>query len=181
MHHSDDRVDATTATRFHLGEHVGSSVLRLGLIPLAGFEAVHLIVYDTLLIAITLFHHANISVGRWDRWLCLLIVTPYMHKVHHSRWSPETNSNYSTVLSVWDRLGGTFRSRPDPGGIHFGLDEFDDWHWQSFWGMLRTPFVQREPPPPAASLVPPRVCRTTMRQSDSAGVSTNPQKPNFSG
>ena len=61
-----------------------SSVLRLGLIPLLGFEVWNLVVYDTLVIAVTQFHHADISLGRWDRWLRWLIVTPDMHKVHHS-------------------------------------------------------------------------------------------------
>src|SRR5262249_53427854 len=85
-------MDVTTATRFHLGEHVGSSLLRLGLIPLLGFDVWNLAVYDGLLIGIIMFHHADISIGRWDRWLRLLIVTPFMHKVHHSDWRPETDS-----------------------------------------------------------------------------------------
>jgi sterol desaturase/sphingolipid hydroxylase (fatty acid hydroxylase superfamily) len=124
-----------------LGEHVGSAVLRLGLIPLLGFEVWNLVVYDTLVIALTQFHHADISIGRWDRWLWWLIVTPYMHKVHHSDWQPETDSNYSTVLSVWDRLAGTFRQRSDPKTLVFGLDEFTDPGWQGWWGMMKTPFV----------------------------------------
>lgn len=147
MHHSDRRMDVTTATRFHLGEHVGSSVLRLGLIPLLGFEVWNLVVYDTLVLAITQFHHADISIGRWDRWLRWLIVTPYMHKVHHSNWRPETDSNYSTVLSVWDRLAGTFRMRSDPKTIVFGLEEFTAPAWQSWWGMWKTPFVAAQQKP----------------------------------
>jgi sterol desaturase/sphingolipid hydroxylase (fatty acid hydroxylase superfamily) len=141
MHHSDWHMDVTTATRFHLGEHVGAAVLRLGLIPLLGFEVWNLVVYDTLVIATTQFHHADISIGRWDRWLRWLIVTPYMHKVHHSDWRPETDSNYSTVLSVWDRLFGSFRMRSDPKTLVFGLNEFTDHRWQSWWGMMKTPFV----------------------------------------
>jgi sterol desaturase/sphingolipid hydroxylase (fatty acid hydroxylase superfamily) len=141
MHHSDRHMDVTTATRFHLGEHVGSAVLRLGLIPLLGFEVWNFVVYDTLVIAVTQFHHADISVGRWDRWLRWLVVTPYMHKVHHSDWRPETDSNYSTVLSVWDRLFGSFRMRSDPKTLAFGLNEFTDPGWQSWWGMMKTPFV----------------------------------------
>src|SRR5205085_8458052 len=62
MHHSDDHMDVTTATRFHLGEHAGSGLLRLGLIPLAGLDLAHLLVYDTLVLALTLFHHADISL-----------------------------------------------------------------------------------------------------------------------
>lgn len=150
MHHSDSQMDVTTATRFHLGEHVGSSVLRLGLIPLLGFEVWTLVIYDTLVLAVTQFHHADISIGRWDLWLRWLIVTPCMHKVHHSDWQPETDSNYSTVFSWWDRIAGTFRMRSDPRTIVFGLKEFTDPVWQGWWSMWKTPFVnpastKREP------------------------------------
>ena len=145
MHHSDRHVDVTSATRFHLGEHLGSAVLRLGVIALLGVEVWQLLVYDTLVIAITQFHHADISLGRWDRRLRWLIVTPTMHKVHHSDWQPETDSNYSTVLSVWDRLAGTFRMRAHPGTITFGLAEFAAPKWQTWWGMWQTPFVGSRP------------------------------------
>ena len=141
MHHSDPHMDVTTATRFHIGEHVGSSVLRLGLIPVFGFEVWHLIAYDTFVLAIILLHHADISLGRWDRWVRLVIVTPDMHKVHHSDRQPETDSNYSTVLSIWDRLAGSYRVRSDPRDIVFGLKEFANPMWQTVWGMLKTPFV----------------------------------------
>jgi len=141
MHHSDPHMDVTTATRFHLGEHIGASVLRLGLIPLLGFEVWHLVVYDSLVICMTQFHHADISIGRMDRWLRWVIVTPNMHKVHHSDWQPETDSNYSTVLSIWDRLFGSFRMRSDPKSLVFGLKEFTAPTWQGLWGMLKTPFV----------------------------------------
>ncbi len=148
VHHSDTQMDVTTATRFHLGEHIGSVLLRLGLIPLAGFEAWQLVLYDTLVIGVTQLHHANISLGRLDWWLRWLIVTPDLHKVHHSRLMPETNSNYSTVLSIWDRLAGTLRQRRDASTIEFGLDEFRSPRWQTFFGLLATPFVRsgRRPP-----------------------------------
>jgi sterol desaturase/sphingolipid hydroxylase (fatty acid hydroxylase superfamily) len=141
MHHSDRSMDVTTATRFHLGEHVGSSLLRLGLIPVLGFELWDLVAYDTVVLAITHFHHADISIGRLDRWLRWVIVTPFMHKVHHSDCQLETDSNYSTVLSIWDRLAGTFRMRSDVKTIVFGLDEFSRPSWQTCWGMWKTPFV----------------------------------------
>jgi len=140
MHHADRDMDVTTATRFHLGEHVGASVLRLGWIPLLGLRIPEIIVYETLVVAITMFHHANISVGRWDRPLRWLVVTPYMHKVHHSRLGVETDSNYSTLFSFWDRLFRSFRMRDDCSNIRLGLDEFLDPTWQTFGGMLRTPF-----------------------------------------
>jgi sterol desaturase/sphingolipid hydroxylase (fatty acid hydroxylase superfamily) len=156
MHHSDTQMDVTTATRFHLGEHIGASVLRAGLIPLLGFEVWHFIIYDTLVIAVTMLHHANVSLGRADRWLRWLIVTPDMHKIHHSNWRPETDSNYSTVLSVWDRIARTFRMRNDPKTLQFGLPDFTDSGWQTVWGMLRTPLVTPpsgpEKPLPEAAL-----------------------------
>jgi sterol desaturase/sphingolipid hydroxylase (fatty acid hydroxylase superfamily) len=71
-------------------------------------------------------------------------VTPDMHKVHHSDWRRESDSNYSTVLAVWDRLAGSFRMRPDPRTLVFGLREFANPSWQSWWGMFRTPFVKRD-------------------------------------
>jgi sterol desaturase/sphingolipid hydroxylase (fatty acid hydroxylase superfamily) len=140
MHHSDASMDVTTATRFHLGEHVFASILRLGLIPLLGIGLWYIVIYDMMVVAVTQFHHANISIGRWDRWLRVFIVTPDMHKVHHSRWKPETDSNYSVVLSLWDRVARSFRMRNDPTELDFGLDEFDDDQWQTFRGLLKTPF-----------------------------------------
>jgi sterol desaturase/sphingolipid hydroxylase (fatty acid hydroxylase superfamily) len=161
MHHSDPNMDVTTATRFHLGEHVGSAVLRLGLIPLLGFEVWNVVVYDTLVIAITQFHHADISLGGWDRWLRWLIVTPDMHKIHHSDWREETDSNYSTVLSVWDRLARSFRMRSDPKTLVFGLEEFRDNSWQTWWGMLKTPFINAAPNPAQPPSEKPEPSRET--------------------
>jgi sterol desaturase/sphingolipid hydroxylase (fatty acid hydroxylase superfamily) len=145
MHHSDRHMDVTTATRFHLGEHIEASVLRLTLIPLLGFEVWNVVVSDTLLLVITQFHHADISIGRLDRWLRWVIVTPNMHKVHHSDCQPETDSNYSTVLSIWDRLFGSFRMTADPRTLVFGLKEFTAPAWQGWWVMLKTPFVNPVP------------------------------------
>ena len=155
MHHSDRNMDVTTATRFHLGEQVMSAILRLGLVPLFGVQVWNLVVYDALVLCVIMFHHSDISVGRWDRWLRWLIVTPDMHKVHHSDLQPETDSNYSTVLSLWDRLARTFRMRSDPKTIVFGLKEFTESSWLTLWGMWKTPFIavkRVEPPIPPISV-----------------------------
>lgn len=141
MHHSDPHMDVTTATRFHLGELLGAALLRLALLPLLGLEVAHLLVYETLVIAVTQFHHADISLGCWDRPLRWFLVTPDMHKVHHSDQQPETDSNYATVLSVWDRLAGSFRMRHDLRTLVFGLKDFHAPAWQSWWGMWKTPFL----------------------------------------
>ena len=142
MHHSDDQMDVTTATRFHLGELVLSASLRLLLIPLLGLSVWQLVVYDMLQLAGSQFQHADISLGRCDRWLRWLIVTPDMHKLHHSRVSSELNSNYAVVLSVWDRLARTFRLRSDAREIVFGLEDFEEPKWQTIGGMLRTPLAK---------------------------------------
>jgi sterol desaturase/sphingolipid hydroxylase (fatty acid hydroxylase superfamily) len=144
MHHSDTAMDVTTAVRFHVGEVLLSHGARLALVPLLGLEIGHLIAYDLALAASTQFHHANVSLGRLDRPLRWVLVSPYMHKLHHSRIRAETDSNYAVVLSVWDRLAGTFRMRPDVERIRFGLDDFDDPSWQSLTGMLRTPLAPGE-------------------------------------
>ncbi len=165
MHHSDRNMDVTTATRFHFGEQVLSSLLRLGLIPLLGIQVWNLVLYDTLVLGVIMFHHADISLRRWDRWLRWLIVTPDMHKIHHSDWQPETDSNFSTVLSVWDRLARTFRMRSDPATIVFGLAEFTDSSWQTWRGMLKTPFMSvKRVTPPTTSVNPHDAPDITLQQ-----------------
>jgi sterol desaturase/sphingolipid hydroxylase (fatty acid hydroxylase superfamily) len=141
MHHSDDRMDVTTATRFHFGELALSALARLALVPILGLRLWHLLIYETLTLAVTQFHHANISLGRWDRWLRWVIVTPDMHKVHHSQTRAETDSNYSTLLPWWDYLAWTFRMRAEPATLRLGLDEFVDPRWQTLGGMLATPLA----------------------------------------
>ena len=142
MHHSDLKMDVTTATRFHIGEHMISAGLRLMLIPLFGLSVWQIVVYEMAVVAMTHFHHANISIGRTDRVFRWLIVTPDMHKVHHSRWQPETDSNYSVVLSIWDRVARTFRYCSNVNAIEFGLDKFADERWQTIGGMMKTPLAE---------------------------------------
>lgn len=123
VHHADREMDVSTAGRFHLGEIVMSSALRIPLIALFGVYAWELVLYETIMFAVVQFHHANVTVpARVDRALRMLIVTPYMHKVHHSRIRIETDSNYSSLFSFWDRIGRSFRIREDPEAIEFGID-----------------------------------------------------------
>lgn len=151
VHHSDTQMDVTTATRFHTGELFLSAGLRLGLIPLLGLDLWHLVAYDTLVLAVIQFHHADISLGVLDRWLNLLIVTPNMHKVHHSDERPEMDSNFATIFSFWDRLAGTFRRRSDLRSLRFGLPEFAAPVWQTWWRLWAIPFISAEPTAPAAT------------------------------
>ncbi|HEX9000953.1 MAG TPA: sterol desaturase family protein [Blastocatellia bacterium] len=142
VHHSDPEMDATTATRFHTGEILISSALRLAVIPLLGITVGQLLVYEMLLLPVILFHHSNVRCSeRVDRWLRLVIVTPAIHRVHHSRLRAETDSNYSSVFSFWDRIAKTIRLRRDGQPVNFGLDEYDGEKWQRVTGLLTTPFV----------------------------------------
>ncbi len=142
VHHSDAAMDATTATRFHLGEILLSSALRLAVIPLLGISLRQLLIYEMLLMPVILFHHSNVQFSeKLDRWLRLVIVTPAIHRVHHSRLREETDSNYSSVFSFWDRLARTFRLRQSERPVSFGLDEFEAKKWERLLKLFLMPFV----------------------------------------
>lgn len=139
-HHSDPKMDVTTANRFHIGEIALSSVLRVPVIALLGLQLWELALYELAMFTVVQLHHANIALPeRIDRRLRVIVVTPFMHKVHHSRWRPETDSNYSSLFSFWDRLFRTFRLRDDPRTLRFGLDEFNRPEDHTLAGLLATP------------------------------------------
>ena len=123
-HHADRAMDVTTASRFHTGEIVLSSVLRVPVLLLVGCRIDELALYELLLFAVVQFHHANIGLPEWlDRPLRAVIVTPSMHKVHHSIIRAECDSNYSSLFSWWDRIFCTSRVSRDPRKIVFGVGE----------------------------------------------------------
>ncbi len=143
MHHSDPAMDASTGVRFHTGEIMMSGLARAALLPIIGLSLWQMALYESILLPVVLFHHSNVRLPRWlDYGLTVCVVTPAMHRVHHSRWRPEANSNFASVLPIWDRLFRSFRLRDDARTIHLGLAEFDDHHWQTLAGMLRTPLAQ---------------------------------------
>jgi sterol desaturase/sphingolipid hydroxylase (fatty acid hydroxylase superfamily) len=146
-HHSDPQMDVTTATRFHVGEIAMSNLLRIPIILLLGVRVWEMAIYESLALAVVMFHHANVGLPpRLDRLLRLFLVTPAMHKVHHSRLPAETNSNYTSLLSLWDRLFRSFRLRPNPHEIHFGLEGYDRESRQTIAGLLRTPLGRSDLP-----------------------------------
>ena len=142
MHHSDPEMDVTSAVRFHTGEVVLSALARLAVVPLLGMTLEQLALYEMVFLPVVLFHHSNVSLPRWiDHGLLAMIVTPAMHRVHHSRLRPETDSNYGSVFPYWDYLARSFRLRADAHTIDLGLDGMDGPAWQSVTGMLRTPLA----------------------------------------
>lgn len=141
-HHSDIEMDTTTALRFHPGELVISTFVRLPVIVLIGMSFTELLVFEVLLNISTLFHHSNLGLPeKWDRVLRTVIVTPNMHRVHHSIDLHETNSNFTSLLSVWDRMAGTFKTRTDTRAITLGLPVYREMKYQRFRGFMLTPFL----------------------------------------
>lgn len=156
VHHSDPVMDVTTANRFHVGEIVLSGLLRAPVLALLGVRLWELALYELAMFTVVQLHHANVGLaGPVDRCLRLLIVTPLMHKVHHSDWQPETNSNYASLFSFWDRLLGTFRLRDDPRTLRFGLRELAAPEHHTLAGLLATPFRQMNRPGAAPPDEPP--------------------------
>jgi sterol desaturase/sphingolipid hydroxylase (fatty acid hydroxylase superfamily) len=144
VHHADAEMDVTSAVRFHTVEILFSLTARLLVLPVIGMTLSQMFLYEALALPVILFHHSNFRISyRVDSCLRWLIVTPWMHWVHHSRWQPETDSNYSSFLSVWDRLFGSFRLRKNPEEISMGLDGWGEGDWFQLTGMLVAPFRKR--------------------------------------
>jgi sterol desaturase/sphingolipid hydroxylase (fatty acid hydroxylase superfamily) len=127
MHHADLDFDATTGLRFHPIEILISMAIKLALVAALGPPAVAVLLFEIILNATALFNHANINLPRpVDRWLRWIVVTPDMHRVHHSVDPRETNSNYGFNLPWWDRLMGTYVAQPAKGheGMTISIEQF---------------------------------------------------------
>ncbi len=134
VHHADQEFDVTTGVRFHPIEILLSMALKFAAIAALGPPALAILVFEILLNATALFNHSNVRLPeKLDQLLRLVIVTPDMHRVHHSVLNEETNSNYGFNLPWWDRLLGTYRPQPRDGHDHMiiGLSHFrthrDQW------------------------------------------------------
>lgn len=116
VHHADVDMDVTTAIRFHPVEIGLSMLLKIGLTYAMGAAVVAVILFEILLNGMAMFNHANIALPRWlDAILRLVVVTPDMHRVHHSVHRNEHDSNYGFSLSIWDRIFGTYIAQPRDG------------------------------------------------------------------
>lgn len=145
VHHADLDYDVTTGARFHPIEIILSMLIKFATIVVLGAPVVAVIIFEVLLNAMAMFNHGNVGLpNTLDRVLRWFIVTPDMHRVHHSIEDDETNSNFGFNLSIWDRLFGTWREQPRGGhqGMTIGIREFRRPR-QSSWidGMLAIPFI----------------------------------------
>ena len=144
MHHADTGFDLTTALRFHPLEIVLSMFWKAAIVVALGAPPVAVLVFEIVLNGSAMFNHANVKLPlSLDRLLRLAIVTPDMHRVHHSIVQAETDSNYGFNLSVWDRLFGTYRPQPAAGydGLEIGLETWRDERPANVWWALKLPFI----------------------------------------
>jgi len=145
VHHADTRLDVSTTVRFHPLEFVVTTPLAVGGVVLLGAPPLALLVYELMDAGITVFSHSNVRLPWWiDRPLRLIIVTPDVHRVHHSSYQPETDSNYGAVLTIWDRLLGTYRRKPADALAEqeTGLSEVQDSRSNSLFWLLVLPFIE---------------------------------------
>ena len=129
MHHADLEFDVTTGVRFHPVEILISMVIKFAAVSALGASAVAVLAFEVLLNATSMFSHSNVSLPpAIDRVLRWIVVTPDMHRVHHSIRPAETNSNFGFNLPWWDRLFGTYRPEPEAGheGMTLGIPQFRD-------------------------------------------------------
>jgi sterol desaturase/sphingolipid hydroxylase (fatty acid hydroxylase superfamily) len=141
VHHSEPEVDVTTALRQHPGETLWRLFWQMLGVAVFGLPFWIMPVYLGLSSMNALLEHANLRVDdRLDRLLRSLIVTPNMHKIHHSRHVSETDSNYSNIFSVWDRLCGTYVRRILDPTLRYGLDGYDDGQKQTLAALISEPF-----------------------------------------
>jgi sterol desaturase/sphingolipid hydroxylase (fatty acid hydroxylase superfamily) len=154
MHHTDLEFDVTTGLRFHPLEILISMGIKIAAVTALGAPPLAVMIFEVVLNASSMFNHGNVRLPVWfDRWLRLLLVTPDMHRVHHSIIRGETNSNFGFNLAWWDRLFGTYRDQPAAGhlGMTIGIEEFREEGDLRLDRMLIQPFRSGRPKENASS------------------------------
>jgi len=129
VHHTDLDIDVTTGNRFHPGEIIISMLIKMTAVVLIGPPVVAVVIFEVVLNATAMFNHSNVRLPTsLDRLLRMIVVTPDMHRVHHSVIKHETNSNYGFNLPWWDRAFGTYRDQPEAGHLNMviGLVQYRD-------------------------------------------------------
>jgi len=143
VHHADRDFDVTTAIRFHPAEIILSMLYKSVLVLLLGPSLLAVFVFALILNLCAMFNHSNLRLPDWlDKYLRLALVTPDMHRVHHSAVPRETNSNYGFSIALWDRIFGTYIAQPAAGhdDMTIGLTEYQSDDPAGFWWSLKIPF-----------------------------------------
>lgn len=143
VHHLDLGFDTTTAIRFHPIEIVLSMYYKMLLVLALGLSPLTVLVFEILLNACALFNHGNVRIPpAFEHWIRKLLITPDLHRIHHSAYTPETHSNFGFCVPLWDWLCGTYRAEPRAGQAEMaiGLDEERDPQRLGFRRLLVLPF-----------------------------------------
>ncbi len=143
VHHADRDIDVTTGLRFHPLEIILSMLIKISVVVLLGAPVLAVVIFEIVLNGMAMFNHANVRLPRHiDSLLRLLLITPDVHRIHHSIIKAETNSNYGFNLSLWDRLFGTYRAQPARGhaDMIIGLEHLQAAPTHQLGFMLRLPF-----------------------------------------
>ena len=145
VHHCDTEMDVSTAVRFHIGEILLAGLSKIPLILLLSLSIEQLIIYEICALPIILFHHSNVRIPEaLDRLLRILLVTPHMHRLHHSDRQQETESNFGSLLSVWDRLFNSFQSHTLSKRFKLGLGSaYSGSDHNSLGGLFSLPFTDK--------------------------------------
>ncbi|MFK8032634.1 MAG: sterol desaturase family protein [Hyphomicrobiales bacterium] len=146
VHHSDPDIDVTTAIRFHPVEIVLSMLIKAAIIVVLGAPAFAVFLFEVVLNGSAMFNHSNVKLPLWfDALMRKLIVTPDMHRVHHSVRQRETDSNYGFNFSIWDQVFKTYRAQPEDGheGMTIGLEECQNGEPVRFTWSLWFPFARK--------------------------------------
>ncbi len=142
VHHADKDMDASTALRFHFGELFLSGLVRICLILILGFNLETLLTFDLCVTVIAIFHHSNLKLPLWfEGHLNKIIVTPLFHQNHHSYFQHETDSNYSTIFSFWDRIHKSHTKKIPSEKVTIGLPFFEG-EKINFLGLMKMPFLK---------------------------------------
>lgn len=143
LHHADADIDASTGVRFHPFEALLSMLWKMTVVVVLGAGPAAVATYEAMLLALALFNHGNVAWPQaWEAPIRAVIVTPDMHRIHHSEIRAETDSNYGNTLSIWDRIFGTYVESPREGqlGARIGLAELRAPAELGFWRLLFRPF-----------------------------------------
>ncbi len=144
VHHTDPELDVTTALRFHFGELLLSIIFRVLQTALLGLSVWMVLIFETLLLLETLFHHSNLRLPlKLERWLNRLIVTPRMHGIHHSAVKTEMNGNYGTLFPLWDYLHKSLNLNIPQDEIRIGVAGYDHPRELVLLNLLKMPFQKQ--------------------------------------
>lgn len=142
VHHTDLDLDVSSASRFHTGEVLVSSILKVGVVLVVGISPLGLVVFESVMLACAQFQHANIRLpDRLEAGLWRTLVPPAMHRIHHTPTHEDTNSNYGTIFTVWDWLLGTLRRHPPDPTASFGVESLRDPQALGITRLLVLPFT----------------------------------------